>query len=241
MIQAVLDGQLLIAVPLALLAGLVAFASPCVLPLVPGYLGLVSSLSGEDGSRRRVLLGVLLFIAGFTAVFVLGNLVVGVASEFLIRYRGILLRVLGAFLILLGLVFIGQVSFLQRVWKPRQVRSGGLWGAPLVGVVFAIGWSPCMGPTLAAIGALSLQSGSAGTAALLGFVYAMGLGIPFFAIALGLGWATKAVERIRRHIRAINVVGGVTFIVLGVLMVTGVWMLVANELQGWFASMTLIL
>lgn len=241
MTDAILDGQLLVAVPLALLAGLVAFASPCVLPLVPGYLGLVSSLAGEDGSRRRVVVGVLLFIGGFTAVFVLGNLVVGVTSEILIRYRGLLLRVLGAVLIVLGLVFIGQVSFLQRVWKPRQVRSGGMWAAPLVGVVFAIGWSPCMGPTLAAIGALSLQSGSAGTAALLGFVYALGLGIPFLAIALGFGWVTKAVERVRRHIRVINIVGGAMLIALGLLMVTGVWMLAANELQGWFASMTLVL
>lgn len=241
MTDAILDGQLLVAVPLSLLAGLVAFASPCVLPLVPGYLGLVSSLAGEDGSRRRVVVGVLLFIAGFTAVFVLGNLVVGVTSEILIRYRGLLLRALGALLIVLGLVFIGQVSFLQRVWKPRQVRSGGMWAAPLVGVVFAIGWSPCMGPTLAAIGALSLQSGSAGTAALLGFVYAMGLGIPFLAIALGFGWATKAVDRVQRHIRVINIIGGAMLIVLGLLMVTGVWMLVANELQGWFASMTLVL
>lgn len=241
MTDAILDGQLLVAVPLALLAGLVAFASPCVLPLVPGYLGLVSSLAGEDGSRRRVVVGVLLFIGGFTAVFVLGNLVVGVTSEILIRYRGLLLRVLGALLIVLGLVFIGQVSFLQRVWKPRQVRSGGMWAAPLVGVVFAIGWSPCMGPTLAAIGALSLQSGSAGTAALLGFVYALGLGIPFLAIALGFGWATKAVERVRRHIRVINIVGGAMLIALGLLMVTGLWILAANELQGWFASMTLVL
>lgn len=241
MTDAILDGQLLVAVPLSLLAGLVAFASPCVLPLVPGYLGLVSSLAGEDGSRRRVVVGVLLFIAGFTAVFVLGNLVVGATSEILIRYRGILLRALGALLIVLGLVFIGQVSFLQRGWKPRQVRSGGMWAAPLVGVVFAIGWSPCMGPTLAAIGALSLQSGSAGTAALLGFVYAMGLGIPFLAIALGFGWATKAVDRVRRHIRVINIIGGAMLIVLGLLMVTGVWMLVANELQGWFASVTLVL
>jgi cytochrome c-type biogenesis protein len=240
-VNPILEGQLVLAIPLALLAGLVAFASPCVLPLVPGYLGLVTSLAGEDGSRRRVLVGVLLFIAGFTAVFVLGNLVVGVTSEFLIRYRGLLIRILGVALIVMGLVFIGQFSWLQRVWKPAQVRSGGMWAAPVVGVVFAIGWSPCMGPTLAAIGALSLQSGTAWQAALLGFVYAMGLGLPFLAIALGFGWATKAVTWVRKHVRVINIVGGAMLIVLGVLMLTGVWMLASNVMQGWFASMSLVL
>lgn len=241
MTDAVLSGQLLLSIPLALLAGIVAFASPCVLPLVPGYLGLMTSLAGEDGSRRRVLLGVLLFIAGFTAVFVLGSMVVGFTSEFLLRYRDLLLRILGAGLIVMGLVFVGQFGWLQRLWKPAQVRTGGMWAAPLVGVVFAVGWSPCMGPTLAAIGALSLHSGTAWQGALLGFVYALGLGIPFLALGVGFGWATKAVGWVRHHTRAINIAGGVMLIALGVLMVTGVWTIAANTLQGWFASTTLIL
>ena len=226
-------GQLLLAMPIALAAGVVAFASPCVLPLVPGYLGLVSSLAGGQDSRRRMLLGVALFIAGFTLVFVLGSFVVGASSEFLIRYRDVLMRVLGGVLVVMGLVFIGQLTVLQRMWKPRQVRAGGMWAAPLVGIVFAVGWTPCIGPTFAAISVLALDSGTAWQAALLGLVYSLGLGIPFLVITLGFGWASKAVGWVRRNIRVVNIVGGGLLIVLGLLMLSGVWIRVSDFFQGW--------
>lgn len=238
---AVLSGQLLVSIPIALLAGLVSFASPCILPLVPGYLGLVGSLVGRDGSRGRLVAGVSLFIAGFTLVFVLGNALVGAVSAFLLQYSDLLVRVLGGVLIVLGLVFVGQFSFLQRVWKPQQVRAGGLWAAPLVGIVFALGWTPCSGPTLAAISALTVTTGSAWQGAVLGLAYALGLGVPFLLIALGLGWAGGAVAWLRRHIRLINVLGGAMLIVIGLLMVTGAWNAIMQSLQGWIASVVTII
>jgi cytochrome c-type biogenesis protein len=239
---AVMSGQLLLSVPIALLAGLVSFASPCILPLVPGYLGLVGSLVGErEGSRGRLVGGVALFIAGFTLVFVLGNAVVGGVSSFLLQHGDALIRILGGLLIVLGLVFVGQFSFLQRIWKPQQVKSGGLWAAPLVGVVFALGWTPCSGPTLAAISALTVTTGSAWQGAILGLAYALGLGIPFLLLALGVGWAGGAVAWMRRHIRAINLAGGAMLIAIGVLMVTGAWNAIMQSLQGWIASVVTVI
>jgi len=238
---AVLSGQLLVSVPIALLAGLVSFASPCILPLVPGYLGLMGSLVGERGGRGRLVAGVALFIAGFTLVFVLGTAIVGGVSSFLLQHSDAIIRVLGVVLIGLGLVFVGQFSYLQRVWKPQQVKAGGMWAAPVVGVVFALGWTPCSGPTLAAISALTVTTGSAWQGAVLGFAYALGLGIPFLLIALGLGWAGGAVAWLRRHIRAVNLAGGAMLIAIGVLMVTGAWNAIMQSLQGWIASVVTII
>lgn len=238
---AVMSGQLLVSIPIALLAGLVSFASPCILPLVPGYLGLVGSLVGDrESGRGRLVTGVALFIAGFTLVFVLANTIVGAISGFLLQHGDLLVRILGAALIVMGIVFVGQFSFLQRIWKPQQVRSGGMWSAPLVGVVFALGWTPCSGPTLAAISALTVTTGSAWQGAVLGLAYALGLGIPFLAIALGLGWAGGAVGWLRRHIRAVNIAGGAMLIAVGLLMVTGLWNALMYELQGWIASVVTI-
>ena len=142
----------------------------------------------------------------------------------------------GVLLIVLGLVFVGQMRFLQRVWKPQQLKAGGMWTAPLVGVIFALGWTPCSGPTLAAISALTVTTGSAGQGAVLGLAYALGLGIPFLLLAAGLGWMGSTIAWMRRHVRAINIAGGAMLILIGLLMVTGVWNLIMNEMQGWVAS-----
>lgn len=238
---AVLSGELLLSVPVALLAGIVSFASPCILPLVPGYLGLMGSLVGEDGGRGRLLAGVALFVGGFTTVFVLGTALVGAVSSFLLVWSSLLVRVLGVLLIVLGLVFVGQMRFLQRVWKPQQLKAGGMWTAPLVGVIFALGWTPCSGPTLAAISALTVTTGSAGQGAVLGLAYALGLGIPFLLLAAGLGWMGSTIAWMRRHVRAINIAGGAMLILIGLLMVTGVWDLIMNEMQGWIASYATII
>ncbi len=230
--EAVLSGQLLIAIPLAIAAGLVSFASPCVLPLVPGYLAYVGGFtSAQDRTRGRLLLGVALFILGFSVVFVLLGLFAGALGGFLLRYGDIVTRVAGVVVFLLGFVFLGRFSFLQRTIKPRWQPATGLAGAPLLGLVFAIGWTPCYGPALAAIGALSLDSGSAGRGALLGAFYCLGLGIPFLLLALGLSWMTGAVSFLKRHIRAINVAGGVLLMVIGLLMVTGLWGAWLTDLQ----------
>ncbi|WP_150307162.1 cytochrome c biogenesis CcdA family protein [Planctomonas psychrotolerans] len=230
--ETVLQGQLLVAIPLALLAGLVSFASPCVLPLVPGYLGYVGGLAGGTrGSRGRVVLGVTLFVLGFSTIFVLLGLFSGTLGALFLRHGDIITRVAGVVVILMGLVFVGQFSFLQRTIKPRWQPATGLAGAPLLGVVFAIGWAPCYGPALVAISALSLSSGSAGRGALLGAFYCLGLGIPFLLVALGLSWVTGAVSFLKRHIRAINVGGGALLVGIGLLMLTGLWGIWLADLQ----------
>jgi cytochrome c-type biogenesis protein len=224
------DGQLWLAIPLALLAGLVSFASPCVLPLVPGYLGYVTGTTAT-ASRWRPVLGVGLFILGFALVFVAYGAAFGSLGGWLIRWQDPLIRALGGVVILMGLVFIGAFRVFQRTAKLPITPRTGLAGAPLLGIVFGLGWTPCLGPTLAAISALSIGTGSALRGALLTAVYCIGLGLPFLAIAAGLGWATSAVAFLRRHIRAINIAGGVTMVAVGVLMITGIWTTIVYSLQ----------
>ena len=226
------SGPLIGALPVALLAGLLSFLSPCILPLVPGYLGYVGGVTGADGQpdRRRLVLGVLLFILGFTLVFTLLSGAFGVIGQWLFVYRDLLTRIAGVIVIALGLVFIGQFSFLQRTIKPGWMPRTGLAGAPLLGIVFGLGWTPCLGPTLATISALSLDSGSAVQGVILGIAYSLGLGIPFLAIAIGFGWAATSVAWVKRHIRVINIIGGAVLVLIGVLMVSGLWSILMSQL-----------
>jgi cytochrome c-type biogenesis protein len=229
--EIVAGGNLALALPIALAAGLVSFASPCILPLVPGYLGYVGGFAGDGQrrDRRRLLLGVLLFVLGFSLVYVTLTLAFAVAGLTLIRWMGLITRIVGAVVIVMGLVFIGQFSFLQRTMKPQWTVATGLGGAPLLGIVFGLGWAPCMGPTLVAVLGLSLGSGSPGRGILLGAVYCLGLGIPFLLVALGFNWVTGSVSWLKRHIRIINVVGGAMLVAIGLLMVSGIWsILIAN-------------
>lgn len=223
--QIISGGNLAIALPLALLAGLIAFASPCVLPLVPGYLAYVGGFAAtkERRGNSRMVIGVLLFILGFSVVFVSLNLVFATAGVLLIPWIDLITRVAGVALIVMGLIFVGQFSFLQRSFKPEWRVATGLGGAPLLGVVFGLGWTPCIGPTLGAVVALSLGSGAVWRGVLLGVVYCLGLGIPFLLVALGLNWVTGSVAWLKRHIRVINIIGGSLLIIIGLLMVTGLW------------------
>jgi len=225
-------GPLIGALPIAVLAGLLSFLSPCILPLVPGYLGYVGGVTGADGrpDRRRLVLGVLLFILGFTLVFTLLGGAFGVVGQWLYVYRDLLTRIAGVIVLLLGLVFIGQFSFLQRTLKPEWMPRAGLAGAPLLGVVFGLGWTPCLGPTLVAISAMSLTSGSATQGVVLGIAYSLGLGIPFLLIAIGFGWAATSVAWVKRHIRLINIIGGAVLVLIGLLMVSGLWSRLMSQL-----------
>jgi cytochrome c-type biogenesis protein len=220
----VISGGLWLAIPIALAAGLLSFLSPCVLPLVPGYLGYVSGVtSGRERTRGRMLAGVGLFVAGFSVVFLAVSLLVGTVGVFVTQYTDIILRIAGVVVILMGIVFIGQVSFLQRTFKPGWQPRTGLIGAPLLGIVFAVGWTPCVGPTLIAVQSMVLDQGSLGRALIIGVAYCIGLGIPFLLVAIGFGWVGGSVRWVKRHIRAVNIAGGALLIVIGLLMVTGVW------------------
>lgn len=229
--EIVLGGSLLVAIPVAILAGLVSFASPCVLPLVPGYLAYVGGFTSEaDRDRRRTLLGVALFILGFSVVFVSFGILFGTAGLLLRPWLDLIVRIAGVIVIVMGVVFIGQVSVLQRTIRPRWRVATGLAGAPLLGVVFALGWAPCIGPTLVAVYTLALDGGDPGRGALLGLAYCVGLGIPFLLVALGLGWAAGSVAWLKRHIRVINIVGGALLILIGLAMVTGLWQWLMSNL-----------
>jgi cytochrome c-type biogenesis protein len=229
--QIVVSGQLLLALPLAVLAGLVSFASPCVLPLVPGYLAYVGGITapGQKRERSRVITGVALFVLGFALVFIAYGAAFGALGLWLVRWQDVVIRVLGVLVALLGLVFIGQFSFLQRTLKPSWRPATGLIGAPLLGIVFGLGWTPCIGPTLAAISALSVGSASPWRGALLGLFYCIGLGIPFLLVALGFDWVAGSVAFLKRHIRAINIVGGALLAIIGVLMASGLWSLLMSQ------------
>lgn len=256
-------GALWLAIPVAMLAGLVSFLSPCVLPLVPGYLGFLGGAvaprgdsaagggalrraqgpRGAEGvataTRTRLVLGVLLFILGFSIVFVAITALSGTVGVFLLRWGDLITRILGVVIILMGLVFLGLFGFAQRELRFHVDSKYGVVGAPLLGIALGIGWAPCMGPTLSAIVALSFNTGDPVRASLLGLAYSLGLGIPFLLVALGFGWATRTIGFLRRHIRVVNIIGGVLLIVLGILMVTGLWTDIMSRLTAVMGSVLL--
>ncbi len=239
--ETVLSGSMLLALPLAVLAGLVSFASPCVLPLVPGYLGYVTGMAGSSAggptrlaqvARSRMLTGVALFIAGFTLVFVLLGVLAGSVGSALVRYSDPITRVLGLVVVLMGLAFAGWVPFAQRERRFHVSPRAGVWGAPLLGVVFGLGWAPCIGPTLVAVYTLALDQASAARGAILSVAYCLGLGLPFLLIALGLERSARLLGVLRRHPVAIMRTGGIVLVLVGLALVTGLWGTWTQSIQG---------
>lgn len=246
----VLSGSMLAAIPMAFLAGLVSFASPCVVPLVPGYLGLVSGMAGAgagagaDEGRRvrpRLVWGTLLFIAGFATVFVGLTVVATSAAASLTPHLGVILRVLGVVVIVLGLAFLGWVPFLTAERRFHPKPRTGLLGAPLLGVTFGLGWTPCIGPTLAAVIALALNEVTVWRGAILAVVYSLGLGLPFLALALSLERSDRVLGWLRRHRLALMRGGGALLVALGLLLVTGLWQAWTSSLQSWIQGIGLAL
>jgi cytochrome c-type biogenesis protein len=237
--ETVLSGSLLLAIPVAVLAGLVSFLSPCVLPLVPGYLGYVTGLSGTDltsGRRGQLVLGVSLFILGFGLVFVSYGLLFGGLGSTLRQHADVITRVMGVVTIGLGLVFAGWLPGLARQWKSQARPAVGVAGAPALGVVFGLGWTPCMGPTLAAVQFLAFDEANAGRGALLSFMYTIGLGLPFLLAALAYRRSMTMFAWLRRHQLALVRFGGAMLVVVGVLLATGLWGELMAQMQGWISG-----
>jgi cytochrome c-type biogenesis protein len=232
------SGSLVLAVPVALVAGLVSFFSPCVIPLLPGYLSYATGLSGADlasgaaGTRRgRMLLGSVLFVVGFSTVFVILGLASGALGAWLVDWRRQLAVALGVLLVVLGLGFAGWLPLPQRDWRVHKVPAVGLAAAPVLGFLFGLGWTPCIGPTLAAISTLAVTDGTVGRGALLSAVYALGLGIPFVVAGLAYEKALAAIGWVRRHQLVVTRTGGLMLVAVGVLLLTGWWDQAVSWLQ----------
>jgi cytochrome c-type biogenesis protein len=233
-------GPVLAAFGVCVLAGLVSFASPCVVPLVPGYLSYLAAVVGVEEqpsqvavrtARLRIAGAAALFVAGFTAVFVLGTVAVLGMTTALISNELLLQRIGGVITIVMGLVFVGLIPVLQRDTRPHPRRLSTLAGAPLLGATFGFGWTPCLGPTLT--GVLSVAAGTQGVTAARGVAlivaYCAGLGVPFIALAFGSTSALAGVGWLRRHSRSIQLVGGILLIGVGAALVTGAW----AQFVGW--------
>jgi cytochrome c-type biogenesis protein len=238
----VLNGALLLAIPLALLGGLVSFFSPCVLPLVPGYLSYVTGVSGTDlaeARRGRMAAGASLFVLGFTAVFVSGGALFGYFGSTLQQHQTTLSRVLGVVMVLMGVFFMGLMPWLtQREFRFHKRPVAGLVGAPVLGALFGIGWTPCIGPTLASVLALSSNQASAGRGAVLTIAYCLGLGVPFVLAAIAFRKALGAFGWVKRHYVWVMRIGGVMMIATGLLLLTGAWDRLVQEMQTWSNGFT---
>ncbi|MET9377975.1 cytochrome c biogenesis CcdA family protein [Streptomyces sp. NPDC003035] len=240
--ETVFSGALLLALPIAVLGGLVSFFSPCVLPLVPGYLSYVTGVTGTDlaeAKRGRMAVGASLFVLGFTVVFVSGGALFGGFGSVLQTHREIISKVLGALTIVLGAFFMGAMPWLtRREFRFHNRPVTGLVGAPMLGVLFGLGWVPCIGPTLAAVLALASNEASAGRGALLTVAYCIGLGAPFILTAIAFRRALGAFGWVKRHYVWVMRIGGIMLIVTGLLLVTGAWDGIVSEMQSWAADFT---
>ncbi|WP_322974783.1 cytochrome c biogenesis CcdA family protein [Actinacidiphila epipremni] len=240
--QTVLTGALLAAIPIAAFAGLISFFSPCVLPLVPGYLSYMTGVTGTDlgqARRGRMLAGASLFVVGFSAVFVSGGALFGNFGQTLQVHREGLTQIFGALTIVLGLAFMGMVGGItQREFRFHVRPSTGLAGAPLLGVLFGLGWTPCVGPTLGAVNALAFNDASALRGAVLMAFYCAGLGVPFIVAAIAFRRTLGAFGWVKRHYAWVVRTGGAMLVAVGVLLLTGVWEHITYQMQIWSSGFT---
>jgi cytochrome c-type biogenesis protein len=238
----VYSGALLLALPLAVLGGLVSFFSPCVLPLVPGYLSYVTGVTGTDlaeARRGRMVAGASLFVLGFTAVFVSGGALFGYFGSTLHMYQDTLGKILGVLMIVMGVFFMGLMPWLtQREFRFHRRPVTGLLGAPLLGALFGIGWTPCLGPTLTSVTFLSMNEASAGRGAILTVAYCLGLGVPFVLAAVAFRKALGAFGWVKRHYTWVMRIGGGMMIATGLLLLTGAWDSIVQEMQVWSNGFT---
>jgi cytochrome c-type biogenesis protein len=226
--EIVTSGALWAAVPIAFLAGIVAFLSPCVLPLAPGYVSYITGLTGAEladpkGRRLQVLTGSLLFVLGFSVVFVSYGVLFGSVGSLLLEYSDVINRVLGVLVIVMGLVFVGAIPGMQREFRMHRAPKWGVAGAPLLGLLFGLGWTPCIGPTLTAVQTLAFAEASALRGAILSLVYCLGLGLPFVLLALAFSRMAGAIGWVRKHYEWVMRIGGGMLIIVGILLVTGLW------------------
>ncbi|MFD5033257.1 cytochrome c biogenesis CcdA family protein [Streptomyces sp. NPDC058220] len=240
--ETVRSGALLLALPIALLGGLVSFFSPCVLPLVPGYLSYVTGVTGTDlaeARRGRMAVGATLFVIGFTAVFVSGGALFGYFGSTLQEYRETLSKVLGVLMILMGVFFMGKMPWLtQREFRLHKRPVTGLAGAPVLGALFGIGWTPCLGPTISAVNGLAFEQASAGRGAILTVAYCLGLGVPFVLAAVAFRKTLGAFGWVKRHYVWVMRIGGGMMIATGLLLLTGAWDGIVQEMQSWSNGFT---
>jgi len=231
-VEQIMSGFLITALPVAFVAGLISFLSPCILPLVPGYL---SFAAGFSLNRGKVFLGSILFVLGFSVVFVSFGAIFGGLGNQLVANEDLISRVLGVITIFLGFVFLGKFPFAP-TFRPKIKTTGGLVGAPLLGILFGVGWTPCIGPSLAAVQTLAFQESSAVRGALLSFGYCLGLGLPFMASGLFLDRTEKLRKYLVKRGDLISKIGGVFLIVIGLLEVSGLWSELMNSSRSFISD-----
>ena len=231
-VEQIMSGFLIAAFPVAFVAGLVSFLSPCILPLVPGYL---SFAAGFSVNRGKVFLGSILFVLGFSVVFISFGAIFGGLGNQLVANEDLISRVLGAITIFLGFIFLGKFPFAP-TFRPKIKTTGGLVGAPLLGILFGVGWTPCIGPSLAAVQTLAFQESSAVRGALLSFGYCLGLGLPFMASGLFLDRTEKLRKYLVKRGGLISKIGGVFLIVIGLLEVSGLWSQLMNSSRSFISD-----
>jgi cytochrome c-type biogenesis protein len=227
-----MDGFLLTAFPIALFAGLISFLSPCVLPLVPGYL---SFAAGFSQARGKIVLGSALFVAGFSALFISYGALFGELGARISVHEEVITRFMGLLTILMGVIFLGAFPMMPTL-RPKISTTGGLVGAPILGFLFGIGWTPCIGPALASVEALAFQESSALRGAILSLGYCIGLGLPFITTGLFLDKSESLRKVMVKNGGKISKVGGVLLILIGILQLTGMWTNLMIEMRNLISN-----